>query len=153
MGAMIVLGAFQLKTIWKTGYIKCKVREKLRRINPKLIKWRPHCTELMSASKIGCIQIFAAKKLSIYNFSTSAAQHLIELGQFLQNYLQHLMIYIKYLTCLPVFCLCYFVFCIWNLKQEIGKRCEDQKLVSVEVCAAMLLPPRPWAVHTSSQVP
>ena len=84
MGAMKVLRAFQLKTIWKTGYIKCKVREKLRWINPKLIKWRPHCTELMSASKIGCIQIFAAKKLSIYNFSTSAAQHLIELGQFLQ---------------------------------------------------------------------
>ena len=127
--------------------------EKLRWINPKLIKWRPHCTELMSASKIGCIQIFAAKKLSIYNFSTSAAQHLIELGQFLQNYLQHIMIYIIYVTCRPVFCLCYFVFCIWNLKQEIGKRSEDQKLVSVEVCAAMLLPPRPWAVHTSSQVP
>ena len=153
MGAMKVLRAFQLKTIWKTGYIKCKVREKLRWINPKLIKWRPHCTELMSASKIGCIQIFAAKKLSIYNFSTSAAQHLIELGQFLQNDMHHFMIYIIYVTCRPVFCLCYFVFCIWNLKQEIGKRSEDQKLVSVEVCAAMLLPPRPWAVHTSSQVP
>ena len=127
--------------------------EKLRWINPKLIKWRPHCTELMSASKIGCIQIFAAKKLSIYNFSTSAAQHLIELGQFLQNYLQHLMIYIICVTCQPVFFLFYFVFITWNLKQEIGKRSEDQKLVSVEVCAAMLLPPRPWAVHTSSQVP
>ena len=113
VGAWIVQGALRIKIIRKKGYqvqglenrtypwyIKCKMLEKLRWINPKLIKWRPHCTELMSASKIGCIQIFAAKKLSIYNFSTSAAQHLIELGQFLQNYLQHLMIYIIYVTCI-----------------------------------------------------